>query len=69
MSFGKTDYFTNGIRHPNRMKEVSRRDAKGAKKDDRFADFDEVFEKRIAEADEFYDSIATPGLSDDARSV
>ena len=33
------------------------------------ADFDAVFEERIAEADAFYDSLATPDLSDDARAV
>src|SRR5207249_11492870 len=30
MNLGKTDYFTNGIRRPNRMKEVSRRDPRAA---------------------------------------
>jgi Glycosyl hydrolase family 63 C-terminal domain len=34
-----------------------------------FADFAKTFETRIAEADEFYAGIATPDLSEDARSV
>ena len=32
-------------------------------------DFDAVFDERIREANEFYASLATPDLSDDARSV
>ncbi len=34
-----------------------------------FEKFDEVIRERIAEADEFYSAIASPGLSADARSV
>jgi len=34
-----------------------------------FAEFDSIFEKRIAEADEFYAAIAPQDLSDDARNV
>jgi hypothetical protein len=43
--------------------------AKKAKKAKLFADFDSVFETRIAEADEFYARIATGELSEDARRV
>ncbi len=32
-------------------------------------EFDELFETRIREADAFYDTLATPDLSEDARSV
>ncbi|MEA3336290.1 MAG: glucosidase [Chloroflexota bacterium] len=34
-----------------------------------FADFDAIFARRIAEADEFYAVIASPGLSEDERLV
>lgn len=34
-----------------------------------FEDFDSIFEKRIGEADEFFNDIAPTALSDDARSV
>jgi hypothetical protein len=34
-----------------------------------FADFDTIFEQRIAEADEFYASIQPPNLSDDERLI
>jgi hypothetical protein len=34
-----------------------------------FGDFDAVFEQRLREADDFYATLATPDLSDDARSV
>jgi hypothetical protein len=34
-----------------------------------FDDFDEVFAQRIAEADEFYDGLAAPELSDDAKNI
>ena len=50
-------------------KNFSRRDAKNAKKSKAFGDFDAIFSERISEADEFYDSIASPELSADARAV
>jgi hypothetical protein len=34
-----------------------------------FADFDSIFEARLAEADEFYGALAPADLSDDARNV
>jgi hypothetical protein len=34
-----------------------------------FADFDSIFSRRLAEADEFYSGIVSEGLSDDAKSV
>jgi hypothetical protein len=34
-----------------------------------FEDFDQAFVTRIAEADEFFTSLTSPGLSDDAKSV
>jgi hypothetical protein len=34
-----------------------------------FADFDEVFQRRIREADEFYAAVQRPDLSDDERQV
>lgn len=34
-----------------------------------FADFDDIFNQRIAEADEFYRAIQRPTLSDDERSI
>ncbi len=42
---------------------------KGTKKDPVFADFDKIFDTRIAEANEFYESISAGYLSDDAKSV
>jgi hypothetical protein len=36
---------------------------------DPFADFDTVFERRCAEADEFYGAIQKPGLSEDEKRV
>ncbi|MEX1243775.1 MAG: glucosidase [Thermoanaerobaculia bacterium] len=33
------------------------------------ADFDAIFEERVGEANEFYGSLATPDLSEDARAV
>ncbi len=55
-------------------KEISRKDAKAAKKTGKtsntaFDDFDSIFEKRIAECDEFYNAIAPSELSEDAKSV
>ncbi len=47
-------------------KSISR---KGAKNQPVFADFDEIFAARIAEANEFYDSISSGDLSDDAKGV
>src|SRR3569833_842964 len=32
-------------------------------------DFDEVFGRRIREADEFYERVAAPGIGDDARNI
>jgi hypothetical protein len=49
--------------------EFSRKDAKAAKKNEGFDDFDAVFAARINEADEFFDAIAAPGLSADAKLV
>lgn len=42
---------------------------KGTKKNPVFAAVDKIFDARIAEANEFYDSIASGYLSDDAKSV
>lgn len=42
---------------------------KGTKTDPVFADFDKIFDARIAEANEFYESISAGYLSDDAKSV
>ena len=55
-------------------KEISRKDAKAAKKTGKtsntaFDDFDSIFEKRIAESDEFYNTIAPSELSEDAKNV
>jgi hypothetical protein len=40
-----------------------------ARLDDPFADFDGVFARRIAEADEFHAAVQGPGLGDDERRV
>jgi hypothetical protein len=37
--------------------------------EDAFADFDDIFAQRLAEADEFYNTIHAPALSDDERRV
>ena len=34
-----------------------------------FAEFDTIFERRLAEADEFYDAIQRPGLSEDEKRL
>ncbi|MBK8464453.1 MAG: glucosidase [Chloracidobacterium sp.] len=51
--------------------ELSEKKPKGKSKDPvtAFKDFDAIFAKRIAEADEFYNEISTTELSDDARNV
>ncbi len=50
--------------------QFERRAAKSGKRTSNpFGDFDAIFEKRISEADEFFNDIAPAGLSEDARSV
>jgi hypothetical protein len=49
---------------------VQLRLTKGAASPEPFgAEFDAIFEERVREADAFYDTLATPDLSEDARAV
>jgi hypothetical protein len=54
---------------PGRSEVVLRMRLTDKKPSAAFGNFDSIFEKRIREADEFYNDIADVGLSNDARSV